>query len=272
MPRPDYVVAHFKANPNALKLCEIGFKLDTAENVDKLKAHVKTSMLADLEKSCKETDPTAMLSFSSGVMNQSAREYNKGYVKFDGEDIPPAPPSYKCNCIGADSADRRGFVKILEEKFDDNHKKMRQLVSFSCGMAVGLGGTFDYAITTGSPQELVTGMSREVANKVHRVGAQGKRDSRDFFDIKIAENGDVTITKTLYVHNRIAQLSASPEEMMAGNKDAVYAPQHLDGGIVDIACTKITATMTIKNVSDAELGDKMPDFTIDSIQQEIMDE
>ena len=30
--------------------------------------------------------------------------------------------------------------------------------------------------------------------------------------------------------------------------------------------------MTIKNVSDAELGDKMPDFTIDSIQQEIMDE
>ena len=149
---------------------------------------------------------------------------------------------------------------------------MRQLVSFSCGMAVGLGGTFDYAITTGSPQELVTGMSREVANKVHRVGAQGKRDSRDFFDIKIAENGDVTITKTLYVHSQINQLSASPEEMMAGNKDAVYAPQHLDGGIVDIACAKITATMTIKNVSDAELGDKMPDFTIDSIQQEIMDE
>ena len=272
MPRPDYVVAHFKANPDALKLCEIGFKLDTAENVDKLKAHVKTSMLADLEKSCKETNPTAMLSFSSGVMNQSAREYNKGYVKFDGEDIPPAPPGYKCNCIGADSADRRGFVKILEEKFDDNHKKMRQLVSFSCGMAVGLGGTFDYAITTGSPKELLTGMSREEANKVHRVGAQGKRDSRDFFDIKIAENGDVTITKTLYVHSQINQLSASPEEMMAGNKDAVYAPKHLDGGLADIACTKITATMTIKNVSDAELGDKMPDFTIDSIQQEIMDE
>ena len=272
MPRPDYVVAHFKANPDALKLCEIGFKLDTAENVEKLKAHVKTTMLADLEKSCKETNPTAFLSFSSGVMNQSAREYNKGYVKFDGEDIPPAPPGYKCNCIGADSADRRGFVKILEEKFDDNHKKMRQLVSFSCGMAVGLGGTFDYAITTGSPQELVTGMSREVATKVHRVGAQGKRDSREFFDIKIAENGDVTITKTLYVHNRIASLSASHEEMMAGNKDAVYAPKHLDGDIVDIACTKITATMTIKNVSDAELGDKMPEFTIDSIQQEIMDE
>ncbi len=31
---------------------------------------------------------------------------------------------------------------------------------------------------------------------------------------------------------------------------------------------KITATMTIKNASDAELGDKMPEFTIDDIRQE----
>ena len=56
--------------------------------------------------------------------------------------------------------------------------------------------------------------------------------------------------------------------MMAA-KDSVYAPKHLGSGIVDIARTKITATMTIKNVSDAELGDNMPEFTIDDIQQEI---
>ena len=28
------------------------------------------------------------------------------------------------------------------------------------------------------------------------------------------------------------------------------------------------ATMTIKNASDAELGDKMPEFTIDDVRQE----
>ena len=156
----------------------------------------------------------------------------------------------------------------LETKFDDNHKKMRQLVSFSCGMALGLGGTFDNCINIGEPKALMKGMSRIDANQKHRVGAMGKRDKDDVFDIRIAENGDVTITKTLYLHNQISQLAASPEEMMAG-KDSVYAPKHLGSGIVDIARTKITATMTIKNVSDAELGDNMPEFTIDDIQQEI---
>ena len=270
-PRPDYVVAHFKAHPEALKLFEVGFKLDTQENVDKVKAHVKNAMLGDIEKSRKVTDPAAMLSFASGILPQTVREYNAGYVKFNGENIPPAPDDYKCNCKMADSPDRRGFVKFLETKFDDSHRKMRQLVSFSCGMALGLGGSFEFAVNSGEPKELLTGMSREEANRVHLVGAQGKRDGRDVFDIRIAENGDVTITKTLYLHSQINQLSASPEEMIAG-KDPRFAPKHLNGGLADIACTKITATMTIKNVSDAELGDKMPDFTIDSIQQEIMDE
>ena len=31
---------------------------------------------------------------------------------------------------------------------------------------------------------------------------------------------------------------------------------------------QFTATMTIKNAFDAELGDKMPEFTIDDIRQE----
>ena len=31
---------------------------------------------------------------------------------------------------------------------------------------------------------------------------------------------------------------------------------------------QFTATMTIKNASDAELGDKMPEFTIDDFRQE----
>ena len=35
-----------------------------------------------------------------------------------------------------------------------------------------------------------------------------------------------------------------------------------------IGVVKITATMTIKNASDAELGNRMPEFTIDDIRQE----
>ena len=35
-----------------------------------------------------------------------------------------------------------------------------------------------------------------------------------------------------------------------------------------IGSVKFTATMTIKNASDAELGDKMPEFTIDDFHQE----
>ena len=35
-----------------------------------------------------------------------------------------------------------------------------------------------------------------------------------------------------------------------------------------IGSVKFTATMTIKNASDDELGDKMPEFTIDDFRQE----
>jgi len=270
VPRPDYVFAHLKANPEAVKLFEIGFKLDTEDEVKAVKDFIKATMLSDIANPLKNTDPNHITSLASGLMPQTIREYNLGYVKFNGENIPPAPGNYNCKCIYADNPDRRGFVKFLEEKFDDNHKKMRQLVSFSCGMALGLGGTMDNAITNGEPKELVLGMSRMDANNRHNIGAMGGRDPNDVFDISIAENGDVTITKTLYLHNKISQFSAKPEEIASG-KDPFYAPKHLDSGVPDVAYTKVTATMTIKNATDAELGDNMPEFAIDSIHQEVLD-
>ena len=270
VPRPDYVFAHLKANPEAVKLFEIGFKLDTEDEVKAVKDFIKATMLSDIANPLKNTDPNHITSLASGLMPQTIREYNLGYVKFNGENIPPAPGNYNCKCIYADNPDRRGFVKFLEEKFDDSHKKMRQLVSFSCGMALGLGGTMDNAITNGEPKELVLGMSRIDANNRHNIGAMGGRDHNDVFDISIAENGDVTITKTLYLHNKISQFSAKPEEIASG-KDPFFAAKHLDSGVPDAAYTKVTATMTIKNATDAELGDNMPEFTIDSIHQEMLD-
>jgi hypothetical protein len=38
-----------------------------------------------------------------------------------------------------------------------------------------------------------------------------------------------------------------------------------------LSAFKLTTTMTIKNATDAELGNKMPEFTIDEIQQEAVE-
>ena len=77
------------------------------------------------------------------------------------------------------------------------------------------------------------------------------------------ENGDVKITLTRFIQNKVNAF------MDLENGD-MYNPRLISPSpdTAIIGTVKITATMTIKNASDAELGDKMPEFAIDDIRQE----
>ena len=52
--------------------------------------------------------------------------------------------------------------------------------------------------------------------------------------------------------------------------DGFYAPPRLSDSYEGLVLgeAKVTVTMTIKNATDEQLGDKMPEFTIDDIRQE----
>ena len=258
MPRPDFIVAHFKANPEFIKALELGFKLDTEDAAEAVKSRIKEVMDADIEKARKITNPNELTGFASGVMPQAIREYNPGYVTFNGENIPAVPEGSKFKNFMADSLERRGFVAFLETKFDDNHKKMRQVVSYACGMALGFGGAIDGIPSNSEDKNILLGLPRMDAT-VKGTSVSAHRDHRDTCDIKIAENGDVTISCTRYIHNQINQIMG---------ENGFFGPKHIGKDLPDIACTKVVATMTLKAASDAELGNAMPEFTIDTIQQE----
>jgi len=265
MSRPDSVVAFLKANPDMIKLTDISLRLNGEKEVNLVKNRLKEIMLEEIADISKNKNPGEQKSLVTGVLPQTVREYSRGYVKFNGNEIPPQFDVDKGKNLMANTPDRRGFVDFLETKFDDNHKKMRQLVSVSCGMAAGLGGAIEGLIhqTHDKPgdRQLVGGITHTEALK-YGVGAQGYRDSRDSSNITIDDNGDVTITRTIYVHTRLTQ--------MQDQNGQSYGLKHLnDKTTPDIAQLKIISTMKIKNMSDAELGEgKFPDFDIVSIEQE----
>ena len=74
------------------------------------------------------------------------------------------------------------------------------------------------------------------------------------------DNGDVTITLNHIVQNKMTQLFTSKGvNYSLGDISADASPL--------VGKVKFTATMTIKNASDAELGNGMPEFTIDDFTQ-----
>ena len=271
--KPEIVLNHFKSDPDALRLLEIGFQLDTVEDVETAKAVLKERITEGLN-TCLGKEPTADTSLSSGMMPVGVREYNPGYVTFEGRRIPNAQLGTKFPALilfnGESAPSRYGYAEFLEEKFDAKHTKMRQFVSFVCSMSCGLGGEIDGLIDHGAKKAKMKAPPRFDFYEKGTVILSALRHPDDNYNIEISKNGDVTIRFTHIARNKVSNLTTLPKEENGAVEmyasDALTLGQNLQGPI--ISEVKITATMTIKNATDAELGDKMPEFEITGIMQE----
>lgn len=265
---PERVLRHFKAHPEAIDALENGFKLDSDDDVELLKGDIKNKVREGFRDRLANSSEAAdkiltITNLSSGIMPQGVREYNVGYVTFNGAPIPNAQLGTKFPQLGPESntPQRRGYAEFLESKFDTNHKKMRQFVSYTCGMAEGLGGMIEKLLENGDGKAGLKGRSLSDIIAKGTLLAPTNRHPDENYDIHIAENGDVTITHTHHVMRQFSTLMCD---------DGAFQPQLLTGNPASPlgGCAKLTVTMTIKNASDAELGDEVPEFTIDDIRQE----
>ena len=262
---PSFIVDYLKKHPEVLRACDPGFKLEKDEDFAALKSDIKEAMLKDLNQKLADPDKTKVTSLSSGLMPQGVREYDPGYVTLDGRNIPDAQLGTKFPQLGpeCDTPGRKGYAEFLEKTFDASHRKMRQLVSYSCSMANGLGGMIDNLIEYGADKCSLKGPSREELRNQGTPISPAERLPEDNYNLQIAPNGDVKITLTRFIQNKVNAF------MDLENGD-MYNPRLISPSpdTAIIGTVKITATMTIKNASDAELGDKMPEFAIDDIRQE----
>ena len=265
-PRPEMVVKHLQANPEVLGALEAGFRLDTEEDVATVKNTLKKKLADDFDGCLKIADPTNLRGLSTGLMIQSLREYRTGYVTIDGRNIPNAqlgtPYPQLIKTSEKDYPAQKGYAEFLEKTFDNRHKKMRQLVSFVCGQADGLYGVIDHLVNHGGENSNLKGAPRTSLGEKGTVVVAADRLPGDGYNLEIADNGDVTITMTYQVRNKVTNL--------LGN-DGMFNPPDFKGTSYDglvLGETKMTVRMTIRNASDEELGNKTPEFSIDDIRQE----
>ena len=261
-----FVVDYFKKHPEALRAFDPGFKLEKDEDFADLRSDIKAKILEDLNGKLNDPDTTKETSLSSGLMPQGVREYDPGYVTFNGQQIPNAQLGTKFPqlSLACDTPSRKGYAEFLEKTFDASHRKMRQMVSLTCSMANGFGGMIDNMIEYGCIKGSLNGPSREDLRNVGTIISSAKRRPEENYNIEIAQNGDVKITLTHFIENKVNVHM----DLETGDS---YSPMRLtpqpDDTIV-IGSVKVVATMTIKNASDAELGNGMPEFTIDDVRQE----
>ena len=263
---PEIVVKHLQAHPDALRTLEAGFRLDTDDDVAAVKNTLKNKLAHDFDGCLKIADPTNLRGLSTGLMIQSLREYRTGYVTIDGRNIPNAqlgtPYPQLIKTSEKDYPAQKGYAEFLEKTFDNRHKKMRQLVSFVCGQADGLYGVIDHLVNHGGENSNLRGVPRTSLGEKGTVVVAADRLPGDGYNLEIADNGDVTITMTYQVRNKVTNL--------LGN-DGMFNPPDFKGTSYDglvLGETKMTVRMTIKNASDEELGNKTPEFSIDDIRQE----
>lgn len=258
--RPETVLAHFEKHPDVFKVMNVG--LDTSR-MAQVKTAIKAEMDVQLANVLKKP-PTDMASISSGMMPQSVREYNMGYVTFNGQNLHYGRTGRQFAL--ADNSERRGYAEFLEEKFNDAHVKMRQTVSFVCGMALGLGGAIDAILREGVPgnADLVTGMPINNCLTNHNTNIMpGARHPDDNYDIAIADNGDVTVKLTHYFTATV--------NMLISDDGKLTSLSMLNGQSPTISLSKMTATVKITNATDAELGDNMPQFEVTDFTKEPVD-
>ena len=259
-PRAETVLAHFEKHPEVLKAMNVGFNMDDPA---KVKEAIIGDLKAELQNSLNKT--SGLTSLASGMMPQAVREYVKGYVTFNGANIPNAKTE-KRFFAEADTEARRGYAEFLEEKFPEGKFKMRQTVSFLCGMALGIGGAIEALLQDGKEGDdnLLLGIPRSDGNVKHNTNVLSRNNHpRENYDITMDDNGDVTIKLTHYAVTTVNSITLD-----SGEEQNLIL---LDNQQARIGMSKMVVTVKIPNVSDAELGDKMPDFEIADFTQEQMD-
>ena len=260
-PRAETVLAHFEKHPAVLTAMNVGFNMvDPA----KVKAAIMDDLKAELQNSLNKT--SGMTSLVSGMMPQAVREYVKGYVTFNGENIHTANTD-KQFFAEANTEDRRGYAEFLEEKFPEGKIKMRQTVSYLCGMALGIAGSIETLLREGKEGDdnLLLGFPRNEGNVKHNTNVLSRNNPPgENYDITMDNNGDVTIKLTHYAITTVNNITSD-----SGKEQKLIL---LDQQQARIGMSKMVVTVKISNASDADLpGDKMPDFEITDFTQEQMD-
>ena len=253
--RPETLVKHFEANPEAVKSMALGFNVNKTEDI---KAAIKAEISDDLV-AANAASNTSMTSLSTGMMPQSVREYTTGYVTFNGQPIPIAKTNKQFSL--ADNVARRGYAEFLEEKFPEGRRKMRQMVSFVCGMALGLSGAVEHLLDKGRPgyNEILLGAPRSRGMNYNAVMIAGSLDTRDNYDITEDEEGNLSIKLTHYASTGLITIITDNEAIPLAK---------IDHSQPKLAAVKITATVKITNATDAELGEAMPHFEVTDFTQE----
>ena len=259
-PRAETVLAHFEKHPQVLTAMNVGFNMGDPE---KVKAAIMGEMKAELQDSLNRT--SGVTSLASGMMPQAVREYVQGYVTFNGENIHTAKTD-KQFFPEASSEDRRGYAEFLEEKFPEGKFKMRQTVSFLCGMALGIGGAIETLLREGKEGDdnLLLSMPRNDGTKHDTHVVSRNNHPNENYDISIADNGDVTIKLTHYAMTTVNSITSA-----TGEEQKLIL---LDRQQARIGMSKMVVTVKIPNAPDANLpGDKMPEFEIADFTQELME-
>ena len=262
--RPESILANFEKHPELIKAVNVGF--DTTK-LDEVKSAIKAEITADLDKVLKpKANPgganNAFIVFDDDALfPQGLREYSEGYVTFNGQNIPCGKTGRKF--FGAFNDAQYGYGEFLVDKFPETHTKMRKLISFLCGMALGVGGAIESMLREGggNVDDILAGPARNSAiMKYGTVLLDRNRLAGENYDITFDENGDVILKMTHYSQTAVMQILTDD-----GNP-IVLAVMDTQAPVIGMA--KMVTTLKITNAADAELGNAMPHFEVVDFTQE----
>ena len=255
-PRTTQIIEHFQKHPEALKALNLGFNM---EKINEVKAELKDKMKGEIAKALTRNDG-GMKAFQDGLYPQAIREYNSGFVTSNGGKIHSARTDKKH--YGAQNDSQNGYAEFLQETFPEGQVKMREVVSYICGMADGLGGEIDVMFADGPKNDptLLKGLPRMKGMEHNTVFSPRNRVEGENYDISKDGQGNVTIKMT---HIAISTLA-----MIMPDGEAPVTLTTMDTQQPIVAQTKFVVTVKVPFASDAELGDAMPDFEIVGFEQE----
>ena len=259
-PRTTQIIEHFQKHPEALKALNLSFNM---EKIADVKTELKTTMTNDITKALNSKD-NKVTTFANGLYPQAIREYNPGYVTFNGGEIHSARTGQKF--YGAQNNSQNGYAEFLHETFPEGQVKMRETVSYICGMANGLGGAIDGMFADGPKDDptLIKGLPRMKGMEHNTFFSSRNRTEGENYDISRDEQGNVTIKMTHIAQSTLVTLM--PDDV--GTASVNLNKMDQQGPIV--AKTKFVVTVKIPFASDADLGDAMPQFDITDFTQEPM--
>lgn len=134
-------------------------------------------------------------------------------------------------------------------------------------MADGLGGAIENGAFNGSmtnDENLVKSPQRLSAyylSECKGLIQPSQRNPDENYDIRIDDKGNATIVLTHFETNCFAQYFDDKNNTVEFSKDQKNSPV--------MATTRMVVTMVIKNAPDSELGEKIPEFEIKEIKQEV---